>query len=476
MKTKILSGLICCLGIFSANAQTITAPVGQALTITNAVDVTGGGLNILTDNEFKIGGKKVLSNKGTYNLFLGEGSGQAIAAAGVNNSFLGAFSGFSTTSGSNSVFMGVNSGYSNTTGTNNYFIGINAGYSNTTGNNNTFIGKSSGFTNTTGGANMFLGTNAGNLNTTGSSNSFFGTDAGASNTTGSDNMFFGTSAGVLNISGSSNYFAGVATGLNNTTGSRNVMIGGSAGASNTTGTDNTYLGYGATGTATLSNATAIGANASASASNTVVLGNAATTITGTGLSGASGLRFPNLTSGSTPTSPSGTTGKVLSVNAAGDVILVQISGATTSAVGNPVSDNWKEADGYLYNNSTNGVVIKGTGLDGNSLIVKGGVLSKEVNVKVEGSESWPDYVFKPNYKRMTLGEVEKFISINGHLPNIPSATEMVANGNNLGKTDVKLLEKVEELTLYLLEMKKANDAQVAELKALKQQVSKLRKK
>ena len=122
------------------------------------------------------------------------------------------------------------------------------------------------------------------------------------------------------------------------------------------------------------------------------------------------------------------------------------------------------------------MVIKGTGLDGNSLIVKGGVLSKEVNVKVEGSESWPDYVFKPNYKRMTLGEVEKFISINGHLPNIPSATEMAATGNNLGKTDVKLLEKVEELTLYLLEMKKANDAQAAELKALKQQVSKLRKK
>jgi trimeric autotransporter adhesin len=140
-----------------------------------------------------------------------------------------------------------------------------------------------------------------------------------------------------------------------------------------------------------------------------------------------------------------------------------------------VAENWKESDGYLYNNSTNGVVIKGTGLDGNSLIVKGGVLSKEVNVKVEGSESWPDYVFKPNYKRMTLGEVEKFISINGHLPNIPSATEMAATGNNLGKTDVKLLEKVEELTLYLLDMKKANDAQAAELKALKQQVNSLKK-
>ena len=98
-----------------------------------------------------------------------------------------------------------------------------------------------------------------------------------------------------------------------------------------------------------------------------------------------------------------------------------------------------------------------------------------MNVKVEGSEAWPDYVFRPNYKRMTLGEVEKFIAINGHLPNIPSATEMVANGNNLGKTDVKLLEKVEELTLYLLDMKKANDSQAEELKSLKKAFNSLKK-
>jgi trimeric autotransporter adhesin len=130
----------------------------------------------------------------------------------------------------------------------------------------------------------------------------------------------------------------------------------------------------------------------------------------------------------------------------------------------------------LYNNSTNGVVINGTGFDGNSLIVKGGVLSKEVSVKVEGAESWPDYVFKPSYKRLTLDEVEKFININGHLPNVASATEMAATGNNLNKTDIKLLEKVEELTLYLLEMKKANEVQNVEIQNLKKQVKSLRKK
>ena len=413
MKTKILSGLICCLGIFSANAQTITAPVGQPLTITNAVDVTGGGLNIMSNNEFKIGGLRAIATPaGTYNVFVGPNTGLA----------------------------------------------------------------------TTGLYNIIVGGDAGVSNTTGAGNSFLGAFAGNQNVGGTLNMYFGINAGRLNVGGNYNTCIGPQAGYQNTA-SNNTFIGYSAGSNNTTGTDNLIIGYNAQpASGGLTNAIAIGSGAVVSASNTMVLGNNVTTVTGAGLSTGSGLRFANITNASTATpGPTGTNGKVLSVDGSGNVILVQITTplngtATTQSVGGPVVENWKDSDGYLYNNSINGVVIKGTGLDGNSLIVKGGVLSKEVNVKVEGSESWPDYVFKPNYKRMTLGEVEKFISINGHLPNIPSATEMAVTGNNLGKTDVKLLEKVEELTLYLLEMKKANDAQAAELKALKQQVNKLRKK
>ena len=446
MKTKILSGLICCLGIFSANAQTITAPVGQSLTVTNPIDITvaGGTVNVPSDGAFKIGGSNVLSTTGTTNLFIGAGTG----TAGSNNLFVGGNSGASST-GNDNVFMGAFTGNSNTTGYSNIFMGISAGKLNTTGGNNVFLGAASGFQNGAGNFNTYVG---------GSSGRF------SSGTTG--NTFFGTSSGY-----------------NTTTGNYNTGLGLSSGESNTTGTFNTFVGassdIGAGAPVGITNVTAIGANAKVIASNTIVLGNAATTITGIGLAaGISGLRFANITNLSPATpGPTGTTGRVLSVDGSGNVILVQITGTgvSTTATG-PVAETWKESDGYLYNNSTNGVVIKGTGLDGNSLIVKGGVLSKEVNVKVEGSESWPDYVFKPNYKRMTLGEVEKFISINGHLPNIPSAIEMASTGNNLGKTDVKLLEKVEELTLYLLEMKKSNDAQAAELKALKQQVSKLRKK
>jgi hypothetical protein len=455
MKTKILSGLICCLGIFSANAQTITAPVGQSLTVTNPIDITvaGGSINVPTDGSFKVGGFNFLKSK------------------------------------SDNVLLGLSSGYSLTTGVSNLFLGGQTGLYTTTGGYNSFFGTNAGLTNTDGSFNTFIGSNSGYSNTSGIANLFLGFSAGYTNNLGNYNMFFGSNSGYANTNGSNNLFLGASSGNNNTSGSRNVIIGVNGGSSNTTGTDNTYIGNASNGSALLTFATAIGANASVTTSNTVVLGktDATVVIGGTGISGTpakleitsgitdkSGLKFVNLTSASAP--GSGGSGKVLSVDSFGNVILVSLTGATVSSVGGPVAENWKESDGYLYNNSTTGVVIKGTGLDGNALIVKGGVLSKEVNVKVEGSEAWPDYVFKPNYKRMTLGEVEKFIAINGHLPNVPSATEMVANGNNLGKTDVKLLEKVEELTLYLLEMKKANDAQAAELKSLKQQVSKLRKK
>ncbi len=463
MKTKILFGFIGCLGIFSANAQTITAPVGQALTITNPINITvaGGSVNVPNDGSYNFGTAKILSIKGANNLFIGSNAGNQNTAG-------------------NNVFVGGGAGQTNTTGSENLFFGSYSGAGNSTGSSNTYIGTSAGESTTTGSYNLFVGFGAGNNNTSGEYNVFLGGNAGRLNGAGRSNVFIGYRSGFSNVGVDGNSFVGNSSGNNNTTGASNSGIGINAGYSNTIGSLNTFLGanadIGAVIPDGISNATAVGANAKIITSNTIVLGNATTTVTGAGLAvNNSGLKFANLTSAS----PAGTggSGKVLSIDASGNVILVGLTGgAGTTSVNSPVAENWKESEGYLYNNSTNGVVIKGTGLDGNALIVKGGVLSTEVNVKVEGSEAWPDYVFKPTYKRMSLGEVEKFIAINGHLPNVPSATEMAISGNNLGKTDVKLLEKIEELTLYLLDMKKVNDAQAAELKSLKKQVSKLRKK
>ena len=75
--------------------------------------------------------------------------------------------------------------------------------------------------------------------------------------------------------------------------------------------------------------------------------------------------------------------------------------------------------------------------------------AREIKVDLD---SWPDYVFKKDYKLMPLNEVKKFIEDNGHLPNVPSAIEIEADGVNLGQAAKTSMEKIEELTLYLLEI------------------------
>lgn len=74
---------------------------------------------------------------------------------------------------------------------------------------------------------------------------------------------------------------------------------------------------------------------------------------------------------------------------------------------------------------------------------------REVKVDLE---SWPDYVFEKNYILRPLSEVKKFIDENKHLPNVPSAKEIEENGLNLGEGNKLLIEKVEELTLYLIQL------------------------
>jgi len=62
-----------------------------------------------------------------------------------------------------------------------------------------------------------------------------------------------------------------------------------------------------------------------------------------------------------------------------------------------------------------------------------------------------DFVFEDDYALMPLEEVERYIDEHGHLPEIPSAAEIQANGAKLGEMQGKLLQKIEELTLYLME-------------------------
>lgn len=162
----------------------------------------------------------------------------------------------------------------------NVFVGTGAGAGdNNTGTLNTFAGRDAGFSNTTGRFNSFFGANIGYANTTGGFNSFFGSEAGFRNTTGSSNSFLGMQAGLNNTTGGGNVFVGTNAGNSNTIGGGNAFVGTNAGTSNTTGIGNVALGDNANfGAGDLTNATVIGAGATVSTSNTVVLGRTADTV------------------------------------------------------------------------------------------------------------------------------------------------------------------------------------------------------
>lgn len=101
-----------------------------------------------------------------------------------------------------------------------------------------------------------------------------------------------------------------------------------------------------------------------------------------------------------------------------------------------------------------------------NLFVKKGVRAEKVRVDVAAGV-WADYVFDATYELKPLDELEQFIEENHHLPDVPSAENIEANGLDLAKTDALLLQKIEELTLYLIQQEKEKAQLVKELEQLK---------
>ncbi|MGX7668382.1 hypothetical protein [Flavobacterium pedocola] len=119
-------------------------------------------------------------------------------------------------------------------------------------------------------------------------------------------------------------------------------------------------------------------------------------------------------------------------------------------------------EGNVITNSNIGIGTSSF-VDGNDtyrLSVDGAVRAERVRVYT----SWADFVFEPQYKLPTLKEVEAHIKEKGHLKDIPSAAEVEKNGIDLGEMNKRLLQKVEELTLYMIKMNE-------EIESLKKQVN-----
>jgi hypothetical protein len=100
---------------------------------------------------------------------------------------------------------------------------------------------------------------------------------------------------------------------------------------------------------------------------------------------------------------------------------------------------------------SNGNVSIGQGYASEKLEVNGTIRAKEIKVESSGWSGWPDFVFSENYKLPSLSDVKTHIQENQHLPGIPSANDVKENGIGLGELGTKLLQKVEELTLYVIQ-------------------------
>lgn len=107
----------------------------------------------------------------------------------------------------------------------------------------------------------------------------------------------------------------------------------------------------------------------------------------------------------------------------------------------------------LFWNKDGKVGISTTNLAGDhKLYVGGSILAEEVVVKLQNN--WPDYVFDENFELLSLDKVEDFIKKENHLPGIPSAEDISKNGVEVGEMNAILVKKVEELTLYVIELNK----------------------
>ena len=131
-----------------------------------------------------------------------------------------------------------------------------------------------------------------------------------------------------------------------------------------------------------------------------------------------------------------------------------IKAHSTGGTGNQSGENQVYSKHRVYIGSEYPTPFPPTDLLNTSvmLAVNGAVLAKEFYIK----SSWSDFVFDPAYKLIPLDQLEKFVTKQRHLPDIPSAEEVKNNSIGMSVITSKLLQKVEELTLYVIDLKKEN--------------------
>ncbi|HMI02911.1 MAG TPA: hypothetical protein VK541_10540 [Pedobacter sp.] len=131
-----------------------------------------------------------------------------------------------------------------------------------------------------------------------------------------------------------------------------------------------------------------------------------------------------------------------------------VQASLTTLDGNAVHKAGTETiTGTKFLNGGVGISLSDPGKLGSYKLAVGGAVIAE-SMKVKPQTEWPDFVFEKDYPMLSLGDLEKFIIKNKHLPDVPSAAAVKKEGLDLGEMNAKLLQKIEELTLYLIEKDK----------------------
>lgn len=322
------------------------------------------------------------------------------------------------TGGYRSVHIGHQAGYSADEDTDrNIFIGKSAGYntvasSSQNGFSNSFVGYLAGYENVTGYNNTYIGAAAGRDNLVGERNTFIGEASGLYSTGGELNTFIGSQSGYSFLNGNYNVFLGPDSGYHNGSGEGNIFLGFKSGFT-TTGSFNIFIGH--------------QAGMDETDSNKLYIANS---------------RTPN------PLIHGDFSINELKFNA--EKVGIGYEDETDDSIDNGGFGDFPANTAVDYSDYR--------------LFVRGGILAEEVRIRTY--DNWADYVFAEDYKLQPLSEVEAYIKNNGHLPNMPSAEEVQKEGLAVSEIIKLQQEKIEELTLHLIEQEK-------EMKLLKEQVQQL---
>lgn len=355
----------------------------------------------------------------------------------------------------NGLTIGKGSGVQ--TNTYNTAIGIGALLQNTTGSSNTAIGNNAlkknanGFHNTAVGSGALESAHSGD-------NTAVGMNALWLNSIGYGNTAIGVNALMSNVNGYSNAALGAGALYNVTSGDANTALGSDAARGISTGNRNVVIGYNAGyNTATLGNGNIlIGPNVMYNnltlLNDKLVIGNKDNDYILEGDFSNKKLKISGYQNSSLLDS-------VLTTDIDGNIIMKKTEWYR------PVSSN------HLFNNNTGNVYIGSSASaytdTAYKLFVEKGIRTRKVKVD---QSAWADFVFNDDYQLPSLETVHAFIKQNKHLPGLPSAAEVTKDGVDVGQNQAVLLQKIEELTLYIIEQ----DKRIKALEQIQEDIGKLK--